>query len=182
MDFTAVALAEAVRSKRVSPVELVRDCLARIERRNAALHAFITVDADGALNTARTLEAEAVGGRFRGPLHGVPVAHVERMLERYGDEVPAVLAAVREDPALGNSIGGHLGAELRYAVTHEGAGTLSDVMTRRTHIAIEEPDGGTELAPAVAALIAPLLGWDEGRIAREIATYRTEVEHDRAAL
>src|SRR5205807_4112991 len=75
MDFTVASLAEAVRTKRVSPVELVRDCLARIERRNPALRAFITVDADGALATARALEAEAVGGRFRGPLHGVPVAH-----------------------------------------------------------------------------------------------------------
>src|SRR3989440_7548784 len=75
MDFTVASLAEAVRTKRISPVELVRDCLARIERRNPALRAFITVDADGALATARALEAEAVGGRFRGPLHGVPVAH-----------------------------------------------------------------------------------------------------------
>jgi len=75
MDFTAVALAEAVRGKRVSPVELVRECLARIERRNPTLRAFITVDAEGALATARALEAEAAAGRFRGPLHGVPVAH-----------------------------------------------------------------------------------------------------------
>jgi len=75
MDFTAAALAAAVRDKRVSPVELVRECLTRIERRNPALRAFITVDAEGALTTARVLEAEVAAGRFRGPLHGVPVAH-----------------------------------------------------------------------------------------------------------
>src|SRR5689334_15981043 len=75
MDFTAVALAEAVRTKRVSPVELVRECLARIERANPRLRAFITVDGDRALAAARVLEAEAVAGRVRGPLHGVPVAH-----------------------------------------------------------------------------------------------------------
>src|SRR5215813_1123106 len=75
MDFTAAALAAAVRDKRISPVELVRECLTRIERRNPGLRAFITVDADGALTTARVLEAEAAAGRFRGPLHGVPVAH-----------------------------------------------------------------------------------------------------------
>src|SRR5215475_8276930 len=59
MDFTAVALAQAVRDKRVSPVELVRECLANIDRRNPALRAFITVDAEGALAAARGLEAEA---------------------------------------------------------------------------------------------------------------------------
>src|SRR5216117_1668086 len=75
MELTAAALADAVRAKRVSPVELVLECLARIERRNPVLWAFITVDADGALAAARALEAEAVAGRFRGPLHGVPVAH-----------------------------------------------------------------------------------------------------------
>jgi aspartyl-tRNA(Asn)/glutamyl-tRNA(Gln) amidotransferase subunit A len=75
MDGSAVALAEAVRTKRVSPVELVRERLARIERRNPVLRAFLTVDADGALAAARTLEAEAAAGRLRGPLHGVPVAH-----------------------------------------------------------------------------------------------------------
>jgi aspartyl-tRNA(Asn)/glutamyl-tRNA(Gln) amidotransferase subunit A len=75
MDFTAAALAEAVRDKRISPIELVRECLARIDKRNPALRAFITVDAEGALATARALEAEATAGRLRGPLHGVPVAH-----------------------------------------------------------------------------------------------------------
>src|SRR5216117_18928 len=75
MELTAAAMVDAVRAKRVSPVELVRECLARIERRNPVLRAFITVDADGALAAARALEAEAVAGRFRGPLHGVPVAH-----------------------------------------------------------------------------------------------------------
>ena len=75
MDLTAMALAAAVRDKRVSPVELVRECLTRIERQNPTLRAFITVDADGALAAARALEADAVAGRFRGPLHGVPVAH-----------------------------------------------------------------------------------------------------------
>src|SRR2546426_498728 len=62
MELTAAALADAVRAKRVSPVELVLECLARIERRNPVLRAFITVDADGALAAARALEAEAVAG------------------------------------------------------------------------------------------------------------------------
>jgi aspartyl-tRNA(Asn)/glutamyl-tRNA(Gln) amidotransferase subunit A len=47
----------------------------RIERLDGRIRAFITVDAEGALATARALEAELVAGRSRGPLHGVPLAH-----------------------------------------------------------------------------------------------------------
>ena len=117
--------------------------------------------------------------------YGVPVEHVRRMLHRYGDELPAVLAPVRVDPALGRPLPGaeeYLPAEFRYAVSHEGACTLSDVLTRRTHLAIERADGGTAAAPAVAELLAPLLGWDADRQAEQIAVYRAEVARDRAAV
>ncbi|HEU5297988.1 MAG TPA: amidase family protein, partial [bacterium] len=49
-------------------------CLARIGGLDARLQAWVHVDRDGALEQARALEAEARAGRFRGPLHGVPVA------------------------------------------------------------------------------------------------------------
>ena len=52
-------LAAAVRSRRLSPVELTRAYLDRIAKLDATLRAFITVDADGALAAARTLEREA---------------------------------------------------------------------------------------------------------------------------
>jgi glycerol-3-phosphate dehydrogenase len=117
--------------------------------------------------------------------HGVPEEHVRRMLHRYGDELPAVLAPIRTDPALARPIPGaegYLPVELRRAVTHEGALTLVDVLHRRTHLAIERPDGAVGAAPAVAALLAPLLDWDADRQAREVAAYRAEVERDRAGL
>jgi aspartyl-tRNA(Asn)/glutamyl-tRNA(Gln) amidotransferase subunit A len=66
--------AEQVRRKRISPVELTNACLARIERLNPALNAFITVTAESALATAREAEAEVQRGRWRGPLHGIPIA------------------------------------------------------------------------------------------------------------
>ena len=66
--------AEQVRRKRVSPVELTRACLARIEQLNPRLNAFITVTAEGALASAREAEAEIQRGRWRGPLHGIPIA------------------------------------------------------------------------------------------------------------
>ncbi|HYH31700.1 MAG TPA: glycerol-3-phosphate dehydrogenase/oxidase [Pseudonocardia sp.] len=117
--------------------------------------------------------------------HDVAPEHVRRMLHRYGDELPDVLAPIRTDPALGRPVPGaegYLPVEFRRAVTHEGALTLVDVLHRRTHLAIERPDAGLPAAPAVATLIAPLLGWDADRQAREVARYRDEVERDRAGL
>ncbi len=86
---------------------------------------------------------------------GVAVDHVRRMLGRYGDEVPEVLAPVRTDAALGRPLAGapgYLAAEYRFAVTHEQAMTLADVLTRRTHVAIEERDSGAAVAAGVAAV------------------------------
>ena len=70
-DWTVGSLAEAIKARKVSPVEAVRGYLERIERLNPKLRAFITVDAEGALRRARELEAETP----RGPLHGVPLAY-----------------------------------------------------------------------------------------------------------
>jgi aspartyl-tRNA(Asn)/glutamyl-tRNA(Gln) amidotransferase subunit A len=64
---------ELVRRKAVSPVELTRACLQRIERLDPALNAFITVTAVQAMAHAREAEAEVRRGKWRGPLHGIPV-------------------------------------------------------------------------------------------------------------
>jgi aspartyl-tRNA(Asn)/glutamyl-tRNA(Gln) amidotransferase subunit A len=71
---TLVEVAELVRKKTVSPVELTHACLARIERLNPSLNAFITVTADSALAEAREAESEVQRGKWRGPLHGIPIA------------------------------------------------------------------------------------------------------------
>ena len=63
-----------MRRREVSPVEITRSCLERIERRNPALNAFITVTAESALAEARVAETEVGRGEWRGPLHGIPVA------------------------------------------------------------------------------------------------------------
>jgi aspartyl-tRNA(Asn)/glutamyl-tRNA(Gln) amidotransferase subunit A len=75
MDDTITALAAAIAAGKLSPVELTERCLARIERLDGRLHAFIIVDADRARARARELEAEATAGRLRGPLHGIPLAY-----------------------------------------------------------------------------------------------------------
>ena len=75
IDETITSLAVAIRQRRLSPVEVTRAYLARIERFDSTLRAFITPNADGALRDAAALESEAMAGRFRGPLHGVPLAY-----------------------------------------------------------------------------------------------------------
>ena len=69
-----VELAPGLRRKEVSPVELTRACLDRIEKLNPALNAFITVTAESALAEARAAETEIARGEWRGPLHGIPIA------------------------------------------------------------------------------------------------------------
>jgi aspartyl-tRNA(Asn)/glutamyl-tRNA(Gln) amidotransferase subunit A len=66
--------AEALRRRRFSAEELTANMLARIERLNPTLQAFITVTAEPALQQARQADAELAAGKDRGPLHGIPVA------------------------------------------------------------------------------------------------------------
>jgi aspartyl-tRNA(Asn)/glutamyl-tRNA(Gln) amidotransferase subunit A len=65
---------DLLRSRGASPVELTQACLKRIEEFNPLVNAFITVTAESALAAAREMEAEQGRGKWRGPLHGIPIA------------------------------------------------------------------------------------------------------------
>jgi aspartyl-tRNA(Asn)/glutamyl-tRNA(Gln) amidotransferase subunit A len=71
--FTIYELSRQLRDRAISPVELTRDCLARIEKLNPTLNAFITVTAESALERARVAEREIFRGHYLGPLHGIPI-------------------------------------------------------------------------------------------------------------
>ena len=76
-DLTTLTLKQAgdlLRRKEASPVELTQACLARIDRHDKAINAFITVTREQALTAARDMEAEIRRGMSRGPLHGIPIA------------------------------------------------------------------------------------------------------------
>ena len=76
-DLTTLTLKQAselLRSKKASPIELTEACLARIDRHNKAINAFITVTREQALKEAREIDAELTRGTRRGPLHGIPIA------------------------------------------------------------------------------------------------------------
>jgi aspartyl-tRNA(Asn)/glutamyl-tRNA(Gln) amidotransferase subunit A len=101
---TILDVAPRLRRKEVSPVELTRACLDRIEKLNPTLNAFITVLAESALAEARAAETEVSGGNWRGPLHGIPVAlkdilntagtRTTAASQLYQDRVPAEDAEV----------------------------------------------------------------------------------------
>ncbi len=69
-----VELSELIRRKRVSPVEITNACLKRIHVLNPKLNAFITVTAKEALKEAKKAETEIRNGKWKGPLHGIPIA------------------------------------------------------------------------------------------------------------
>jgi len=113
---------------------------------------------------------------------GLHVARVEHLLDRYGSLVQEVLDLVAQDPGLGDPLPGaddYLTAEVVYAASHEGARHLDDVLTRRTRVSIETFDRGLAAAPAVAALMAPVLGWSPEQVQKEIDHYRARVEAER---
>jgi aspartyl-tRNA(Asn)/glutamyl-tRNA(Gln) amidotransferase subunit A len=92
---TIAALALRLRRKEMSPVEITRACLERIERLNPALNAFITVMAESALAEARAAEAEIGRGEWRGPLHGIPIA-LKDLIDTAGVRTTAASALYKD--------------------------------------------------------------------------------------
>src|SRR5258708_4033847 len=65
--------AEAIKGRRVSPVDLVEQCLAAVERWEQHVHAWVFIDREYALAEAKRLTDELAKGQYRGPLHGIPI-------------------------------------------------------------------------------------------------------------
>ena len=71
---SAMAMAQQIREKKISPVELIDAHLSKIDRLNPKLNAYVHVDADRARREARIAEHEVMKGNPLGPLHGVPIS------------------------------------------------------------------------------------------------------------
>ncbi len=113
---------------------------------------------------------------------GLHVARIDHLLGRYGGRVDDLLALIGERKVLGLPLEGaedYLAAEVVYAVTHEGARHLDDVLTRRTRISIETFDRGVSAAPSAAQLMGGELGWSAERVAEEVDHYLRRVEAER---
>jgi glycerol-3-phosphate dehydrogenase len=104
----------------------------------------------------------------------VPQAVVEHLLGRYGTLATEVLDLIRDDPGLARPLAeGHpyLRAEVAYAVTHENALHVEDVLMRRMRLFIESADSGTGAAADVSSIMGRLLGWNRRRRAAETRRY-----------
>lgn len=100
----------------------------------------------------------------------------------YGTRAHLLGQAILQDPFLGERIQEdlpHVWAEVDFAVKHERVVTLEDILARRIPLILIGRDQGLDVAEAVAKRAAPHLGWDDDRIAEEVALYQSHVEETR---
>ena len=113
MDLTITHLSGLIRRRKLSPVELTLDLLARIERLDVRLNSYITITSDLALAQAHRAEKEIVRGDWRGPLHGIPIC-LKDLFHTRGVRTTAGSRILRNLPgllyllaALGNKLAGN---------------------------------------------------------------------------
>ncbi|HEY5879598.1 MAG TPA: glycerol-3-phosphate dehydrogenase/oxidase [Nakamurella sp.] len=113
---------------------------------------------------------------------GLDLARVEHLLGRYGSAISDLIDLIDGDQTLSEPLATaptYLKAEAVYAVSHEGALHLDDILARRTRVSIDTWDRGDAAAQEVADLVAPLLGWEAATIKHEVDYYRTRVAAER---
>jgi glycerol-3-phosphate dehydrogenase len=127
---------------------------------------------------------QAAAGRLAED-YGVTRAAVEHLLGRYGTLAEEVLDLTRADAGLARPLAeGHpyLRAEVAYAVTHENALHVEDVLMRRTRLFIESADSGAGAAAEVSSIMGHLLGWNRRRRAAETRRYLDLVETEQTVI
>ena len=115
---------------------------------------------------------------------GLPKSVVEHLLNRYGSMAEDLLAIIAADPKQAESLPGnpdYLLAEVTYAVTHEGALHIEDVLSRRTRFTIETRDRGIQAAAVVGKIMGTLLGWSAATEKKEVKNFRLGIEAEFAA-
>ncbi len=120
----------------------------------------------------------------RGYRSSAPGGRNGHLAHRYGSLAAEVKALIAFEPSLGEPVApGHpyLLAEVVYAVRHEMAATLSDVLERRTRLHIFDRAAALDAAPRVAALMATELQWDALETARQLDEYRRICAAEEAA-
>jgi len=108
----------------------------------------------------------------------MPLETIEHLLNRHGAYLSDLLLLIDEEPDLGERLdpdAPYLKAEIVWAAESEAALHIDDLLTRRTRLSIEVKDRGLAAAPEAARLVAPILGWDDATIARELEHYELRV-------
>ena len=116
---------------------------------------------------------------------GLELKTVIHLLNRYGGLISEILDLILESPELAMKLDKHLPylrAEIVYAVTHEGARSVDDVLSRRTRLAFEAVDHGVHLVEEIAGLIAPILNWSTRERNNSISEYEEMVKREVVAV
>ncbi|NEW41114.1 glycerol-3-phosphate dehydrogenase [Nocardia cyriacigeorgica] len=111
--------------------------------------------------------------------YGVHPYRIKHLLDRYGSLIDEVMAVADGKPELLQPLTdapSYLQVEVVYAAAAEGALHLDDILARRTRISIEYSHRGADCAEQVARLVAPVLGWDDDDVDREVGLYLARVE------
>ncbi|MBM9433092.1 glycerol-3-phosphate dehydrogenase/oxidase [Flaviflexus equikiangi] len=106
-------------------------------------------------------------------------AQVKHLFSRYGSELPDVLSLIDSDETLAQPLEhapDYLAAEVVFAVTHEGALHLEDVLLHRIRLDFEQPDRGQAAAPQIAAIMGGLLAWDDATRENEVANWTAQAQ------
>lgn len=151
-------------------------------RQMAADAVDVVVGDLGLRSRSRTKKLALLGaeGFVEPPSYGAAT----HLANRYGTLADEVQALVDTDPTLGEPLVTglpYVRAEAVYAVRHEWALSLDDVLSRRTRSRLLDRAASVAAAPDVARLIAPELGWDADERARQVAEYTASCEAERAA-
>ncbi len=103
----------------------------------------------------------------------------DHLVHTYGGEWTEVWALAESDSRMAERLAHplpHIAAELWFAIEHTMAMTLSDLLIRRLRLAFLTRDHGCLAAPAIATLVAPMLGWDDGEVEIQLDRYARDVE------
>lgn len=152
------------------PRRRIRAGIARLARRGSSI---------GPRSGTRRLRLLGATGDL-----GDPSTRNGHLRRRYGTQAADVLALIAVDPSLAEPLvvgHPHLRAEAVFAVRHEMATTVTDVLVRRTRVHLMDRDAAEAAAGDVARLLAGELGWDDAETERQVDAYRSLCARERAA-
>jgi glycerol-3-phosphate dehydrogenase len=117
--------------------------------------------------------------------HGWDQFRIEHLLHRYGAEIRDIAQLCTDDPSMARPLEhapAYIRAEIAFAVSHEGALHLEDVLARRTRIVYEVEQQGLAAVDEIAGIVAPMLGWSPEQTRAEVDGYRQWTDAELRAI